>query len=826
MTRRDKTNENGTARRSFLTWLLDRVAARGAAGDSAPAHPEPSSFLETLEPRELLSISPMAAPDFLLYRGSGSAQPAATSSPTGMTPAAIRHAYGIDQTVFGTIAGDGTGQTIAVVDAYNAPNILADLHAFDLRFGLPDPPSLTKIGQTGTSTLPGRDPSGRGNSWAVETSLDVEWAHVVAPNAKIVLVEARSASYSDLFAAINTARHYTGVSVVSMSWGGVEFSGQSSYDTYFSTPAGHTGVTFVASSGDSGAYTSSSRMGVSYPAASPKVLSVGGTYLTVDAAGNYVSESGWGHGTNSYYYGGAGGGISSYVSQPSWQNGVVSQTATRRAVPDVAMDADPNSGVAVYDSYDFGTATPWLQVGGTSLAAPLWAGVISLVDQGRALAGKSTLDGATQTLPGLYGLPASDFHDVTTGNNGYPAGPGYDLVTGRGSPIVNLLVADLVGGVVVPPSSAPTIGSFSVTPGTVVSGSNTSITLTAGNILDAGNDVASVAFYRESNGTGGLQTAGDTLLGAGSLSGAAWTLTASTAGLTAGTYTYYAVATDKAALTSNPASTSLAVTAAAPLNNNFAAATVLTGTTASAAGSNVGATKESGEPNHAGNVGGKSVWYSWTAPAGGAVTVNTTGSTFDTLLAVYTGSSVSGLKAVAANDDAVPGFVLTSSVTFTAVAGTVYHIAVDGYNAASGAIAVNLSEALPAAAPANDSFANPVGLSGPTATWTGSNAGATRQSGEPNPAGVTGGASVWLTWTAPTTGTVSLNTHGSTFDTVLAVYTGSALTGLTSVAANDDDSANGTLTSAVTFTAVAGTLYHILVDGYHGATGTILLNLA
>jgi Bacterial pre-peptidase C-terminal domain len=259
---------------------------------------------------------------------------------------------------------------------------------------------------------------------------------------------------------------------------------------------------------------------------------------------------------------------------------------------------------------------------------------------------------------------------------------------------------------------------------------------------------------------------------------------------------------------------------------NVAAATVLTGTTASATGGTIGATKEAGEPSHAGNVGGKSIWYSWTAPASGTVTVNTSGSNFDTLLAVYTGSSVSGLSAIAANDDAVPGSVLTSSVTFAAVQGTVYHIAVDGYNAASGAVALNLSEVLPAAAPANDNFANAVTLSGNTVTWPGTNIGATREIGEPNPAGVTGGASVWLTWTPTTTHTVTINTHGSNFDTVLAVYTGSSVMGLTTVAANDDDVANRTLTSAVTFTAVAGTVYHIAVDGYHGATGSIVLNLA
>jgi hypothetical protein len=108
------------------------------------------------------------------------------------------------------------------------------------------------------------------------------------------------------------------------------------------------------------------------------------------------------------------------------------------------MEADPNTGVAVYDSFDF-PSSPWIQVGGTSLATPMWAGLIAIADQGRSLASLPSLDGATQTLPALYQLPATDFHDITSGSNGYSAGPGYDLVTGRGSPIANVLVPALVG---------------------------------------------------------------------------------------------------------------------------------------------------------------------------------------------------------------------------------------------------------------------------------------------------------------------------------------------------------------------------------------------
>jgi subtilase family serine protease len=823
MGNRSKRNGTGTGtgRPSFLSRLLGRAVAPAGCGGWTPADEGPAPIMEELEPRELLSAVPVATPNFLLYRGPGSLQPAATTSPAGLSPSVVRQAYGISQVMFGTVAGDGSGQTIAIVDAYNDPNIVADLHAFDVQFGLSDP-ILTRIAQDGTTNLPGTDPSGRGNSWALEISLDVEWAHVVAPSANILLVEARSASQSDLLAAINTARRYAGVSVISMSWGSGETS--TSYDSSFTTPAGHNGVTFVASSGDGGAYgTGSHTMSVEFPAVSRNVLSVGGTRLTVDSNGNYVTETGWGNGTSSRSAGGSGGGVSRYEAQPAWQAGVVTQNSTFRAVPDVAMDADPASGVAVYDSWDSSTA-PWFQVGGTSLAAPMWAGVIAIADQGRVLNGLSTLDGATQTLPMLYSLPSTDFHDILTGNNGYATGPGFDLVTGRGTPIVNKLVLDLAGitQITPPPNPTPfpTIGSLTISPASVVAGGT--VTLAANGATDPSGPITSVAFYQESDGVAGLQIGADALLGTGVLSGGVWALTTPTAGLAPGIYTYYAVATDGAGVSSSPASGLLTVLSSSISNDSFAAATPLTGLAVTVTGTNVGATKEAGEPNIAGNAGGKSVWYTWTAQANGKVALTTQGSSVDTLLGVYTGSTVSSLALVASNDD-VSRRNLTSAVTFTAVAGTTYRIAVDGYRGASGNITLNLSEAV---APAMDSFANALVLSGSTFTWTGTNVAATREVGEPFQAGNRGGASVWIAWTAPATRTVTLNTHGSNFDTLLAVYTGSSVATLTQVAGNDDDPSRlYGYTSALTFNAVAGQTYYIAVDGYNGATGNILLNL-
>ena len=909
---------------------------------SAILSSRPQRSVESLEPRELLSVATMT-PAYLLYRPVAASTPAATAAPTGLSPAQIDGAYGISAVSFNGTIGDGSTQTIAIIDAYNAPNISTDLHTFDTRYGLSDP-MLTVINENGGASLPGTDPAGPGNSWALETSLDVEWAHAVAPKAAILLVEASSSSDSDLFAAVNTARNATNVSAVSLSWGGGEFSGETADDSFFTTPAGHTGVTFLAASGDGGDLAPGTRrVGVSYPAASPNVVGVGGTTLNVSASNAYVSESGW---TDS------GGGLSRIEAQPSFQSGVVTQSTSARAVPDVSIDANPASGVSVVDSWDASSSRPWIQLGGTSLATPLWAGIIAIINQGRTIAGMGTLNGATQTLPGLYALVSTAFHDVTSGNNGFAAGTGFDLVTGIGSPIVNTLAADLSSTTPTPtptptpsptPTSQPIIASLALSPSSLTTGA--SLTLTANNVTDSGAAVTSVAFYRVTNATSRPQTLSDHFIGDGTQSANNWSLTASTADLPAGTYTLYAVATDSngqhsapvtatltvtaatptptptptpgaptiGAVSANPSSvtpganitltasnvtdasarlvsvtfyreadttagpqpttdhrigaaqrvgsswviiadtigvapgaytvyaiatdsagatsapvttTVTVITPAAPANDNFANAAPITGTTASVTGTNLGATKETGEPNIAGNTGGKSVWWSWTSPTSGTVALNTHGSNFDTLLGVFTGSSVSTLTTIAANDDDRAHWTYTSALTFSATAGVTYDFAVDGYNAASGSITLNLKETPTPVAPANDNFANAIALTGSTATWSGTNIGATRETGEPIIAGNAGGASVWFSWTATTTGLVSVDTHGSNFDTLLGVFTGSSVSSLTTVAANDDDRRGRTLTSAVTFKAVAGTTYYIAVDGYDGATGHIALNLS
>jgi subtilase family serine protease len=380
-----------------------------------------------------------------LHHAGGTAHPQSSPSPPSgaMTPSEIRTAYGVNGITFTnngqTVTADGTGQVIAIVDAFDDPNIATDLANFDTQFSLQAPASFTKIGvdsngNGSTTSFPTPD-----TGWATEIALDVEWSHVIAPNASIVLVEANSSSLSDLMAAVDYARNYSNVTAVSMSWGANEFSGETSYDSYFTTPSGHAGVTFFGSSGDSG------NPGI-WPAMSSHVVAAGGTSLILNSDGSYSSESGWS---------GSGGSLSTQVSAPSYQSGLVIHSGTqtisangRRAAPDLSWDADPNTGEAILDSYGSGG---WIQVGGTSASAPQLAGLMALVNQGRVAAGQSSLDGYTQTLPALYQLPSNDFHDVTTGSNAhfgssnYSAGTGYDLVTGRGTPVGGSFVPGLAG---------------------------------------------------------------------------------------------------------------------------------------------------------------------------------------------------------------------------------------------------------------------------------------------------------------------------------------------------------------------------------------------
>lgn len=403
---------------------------------------------EILELRLVLS-SGVALPGAVpveMIGPNGQMVPLSTPGPTGYTPQQLATAYGLNQISFSGIKGDGKGQTIAIVDAFDNPGFVnstdpnfasSALHVFDTTFGLPDPPSFTKVNQNGqTTSLPPAS-----SSWGPEIALDIEWAHAMAPAASIILVEANSAS-NDLFTAAAEAAKLA--SVVSMSWGGLEDPTETGFDSIFQVP----GVTFLAATGDSGA------PGL-YPAFSPHVVAVGGTSLqNLNSSGTYP-----GTGTNGEVgWSGSGGGVSQVEAEPSYQTSV--QSTGFRTIPDIAADADPNTGVPVYDPFDTGSATPWTQYGGTSVSTPLMAGMVAIADQGRVLSGGQTFS-SDQFLTALYSLHStnpSDFHDIVNGNNGFSAGPGYDFVTGLGTPNGSQLVPDLV-------SFAPAkLTSIAVTP--------------------------------------------------------------------------------------------------------------------------------------------------------------------------------------------------------------------------------------------------------------------------------------------------------------------------------------------------------------------------
>ena len=278
------------------------------------------------------------------------------------------------------------------------------------------------------------------NNWEVEEALDVEWTHAIAPGAQIILVEANSQSLADLMAGVATAASQPGVSVVSMSWGFAEgqavfASDEAAYDSVFNVP----GVTFVASTGDYGAADPE------YPAFSPDVVAVGGTTLTINGDGSYNSETGWGYqSVSAGAFIGSGGGLSLYEPEPAYQQGV--QSTGYRTTPDVSLVADPATGAWIADPYNLDPSNAFEIVGGTSLSAPAWSGLLVLVNQGRAASGESTLNSTspTEVQQALYMLPQSDFNVITSGTNGYSAGAGYNLVTGLGTPVANLLVPDLI----------------------------------------------------------------------------------------------------------------------------------------------------------------------------------------------------------------------------------------------------------------------------------------------------------------------------------------------------------------------------------------------
>ena len=352
----------------------------------------------------------------------------------------VQNAYNITQ--LHALGETGTGQTIAIVDACNDPSIVSDLASFDAQFGLPNP-TLNVIYPQGTPSCPFAQ-----KGWDVEISLDVEWAHVMAPTATIDLLLAKSASTANLVGAWNYALTNHKGSVISNSWGSSSTCSTSMQSALSKAKTNH--VTILASAGDSGAWGTGTSQSIESPADCNGVLTVGGTTLNVDSNGNYLSEQAWG---SSCIAGtGTGGGFVTGTAEPSYQaNAAIFDPYALLGKPDVAAVADPCTGVWVYDSQTYsGWTSTWGVVGGTSLSCPLWAGFLADVNQMRAAQLPTPLNPVGVALipflySSIYGHAGSgtaygtDFHDVISGTNGLPAGQGWDPDTGLGTPIASNL---------------------------------------------------------------------------------------------------------------------------------------------------------------------------------------------------------------------------------------------------------------------------------------------------------------------------------------------------------------------------------------------------
>ena len=335
-------------------------------------------------------------------RVDGTGAPLATSTYTsGYNPADLQSAYGLAAAA----STNGGTQTIAIVDAYDDPNAESDLQVYRNQFGLPGCTTANgcfrKVSQTGTTSYPKAN-----GGWAQEISLDLDMASAICPKCKILLVEASSNSFANLSASVDEA-FALGATVISNSYGGGEYAAETTDQAHYN----HPGAIITVSSGDNG-------YGVEFPAASQYVVAVGGTSLARSSTARGWTETVWS---------GAGSGCSAYVTRPSWQP---STLCSRRTVADVSAVADPNTGVAVYDSYAYRGSSGWMVFGGTSVSAPIIASVY-------ALANNASSQNYAQ---GMY-TNASSLFDVISGSNGScggtylcTGGTGYDGPTGNGTP--------------------------------------------------------------------------------------------------------------------------------------------------------------------------------------------------------------------------------------------------------------------------------------------------------------------------------------------------------------------------------------------------------
>ncbi|MDQ1710393.1 MAG: hypothetical protein QOG49_1778 [Frankiaceae bacterium] len=381
-----------------LLLVLTSLAAVIPAGSAlTPAAAEPSQI--ALDKRVCAKAPEGYAACDAHVATDGNLKPFATPTfSSGYAPAQLRTAYGL--------TGSSTS-LIAIVDAYAHPNAAADLAVYRNQFGL-GTANLTQVNQTGGSIATVAGDTG----WGQEEMLDLEMASAICPTCPLLYVGGNSASFNDLAAAVDRAAAM-GAKVISNSYGGGEFTGETSIATHYN----HPGVAITASSGDSG-------YGAQAPAAFNTLTAVGGTHLVLNSNGTRSAETVWS---------GAGSGCSALIAKPSWQHDT---GCSRRTISDVSAVADPATGVAVYDSYGSTGGNNWYVFGGTSVAAPIIGGVYAL-------------SGNTSGVPAAlsYGAPGGSLYDVTSGSNGRcthgkssgaaylcTAGVGYDGPTGNGTP--------------------------------------------------------------------------------------------------------------------------------------------------------------------------------------------------------------------------------------------------------------------------------------------------------------------------------------------------------------------------------------------------------
>jgi subtilase family serine protease len=508
-------------------------------------------------------------------------------------PAQIQKAY--DLAPLYSRGLNGAGKTIVIVDSFGSPTIASDLATFDTTFGLPAPPSFTIIQPAGAVPPYPDDPFGTADrsGWAFETTLDVEWSHVIAPGAKILLVETPTSEtegvqgFPEIVEAENYVVDHDLGDVISQSFGATEptFPSASSIldlRSAFVNAQEHD-VTVLGASGDNGATDDLPDESCCYtyrvdswPSSDPLVTSVGGTMLDLDASGNRLApDVVWNDG-----FGAGGGGQSTVFSRPAFQNGVSSVVGADRGTPDMSMSAAVDGAVDVFYSFtDYGqspvvSGPEWQLVGGTSEASPLFAGIVALADQ----AAGYDLGWLNPTLYSRVGGDlASGIVDITQGNNsfagvtGFNAGPGYDLASGLGTVDGNSFVSEL--------SKAASTTSLTVTPASSVFGSSETLTATVAPVPndDPFTPSGTVTFYVNGKAI-------DTV----PLSGGVATLT--TAGFGAGSYTVTAAYSgDSRFLPSSSASAPFTVTTATTVTGSHAGSLIVpAGSTALLQGASIG----------------------------------------------------------------------------------------------------------------------------------------------------------------------------------------------------------------------------------------------